>query len=110
MKLIGLACATGVILVSGGCAESLTAPPAPVPTTVTPGPGPNQFVIRGPAHQEGGVPLIVVDGRVLRDNHEADQINSNQIERIDVLKGQAAVDRFGAPGANGVILITLKHG
>ena len=41
MKLIRLACATGVILVSGGCAESLTAPPAPVPTTVTPGPGPN---------------------------------------------------------------------
>jgi TonB-dependent SusC/RagA subfamily outer membrane receptor len=109
MKLIRLACAAGVILVSGGCAESLTAPPAPVPTTVTPGPGPNQFVIRGPAHQEGGVPLIVVDGRVLRDNHEAQQITPDQIERLDVLKGRAAVDRFGASGANGVILITTRR-
>jgi len=99
VKLTGLACAVG-ILVSGGCAENLTAPPPA---------GPDYIVIRGPAHVQGRVPLIVVDGRVLRDNNEAQQINPNQIERIDVLKGQAAVDRYGASGANGVILITLKR-
>jgi TonB-dependent SusC/RagA subfamily outer membrane receptor len=75
----------------------------------SPAAGPDPIVVRGPAHVAGGEPLIVVDGRVLQDNREADRIAPNQIERIDVLKGQAAVDRYGAPGANGVILITLKR-
>ncbi|MFL5538907.1 MAG: TonB-dependent receptor plug domain-containing protein [Longimicrobiaceae bacterium] len=100
MKLIGLACAVGVILVSGGCAENLTAPPAA---------GPDHVVIHGSAHVEGGVPLFVVDGRVLKDDAEVQRIDPAQIQNVEVLKGQAAVDRFGAPGANGVILITLKR-
>ncbi|MFL5381331.1 MAG: TonB-dependent receptor plug domain-containing protein [Longimicrobiaceae bacterium] len=100
MKLISLVCVMGGVLVSGGCAENLTAPPAT---------GPDHIVMRGPANMAGGIPLIVVDGRVLQDNREADRINPDQIERIDVLKGQAAVDRYGASGANGVILITLKR-
>lgn len=99
MKLIRLACGAGVILVSGGCAENLTAPPAA---------GPDRIVIRGPANAGGREPLIVVDGRVLQDNREAQQIAPDQIERLDVLKGPAAVDRYGAPGANGAILITTR--
>ena len=93
MKLIGLACAVGGVLVSGGCAEHLTAPSAAVQTAVAPAPR--------------AQPLFVVDGRVL-DPDAAREIDVNRIDRVEVVKGAAAVERFGARGANGVILITLK--
>lgn len=100
MKLIGLACAVGV-LVSGGCAENLTAPPAT---------GPDYIVIRGPAHVTvGSSPLFIVDGRVLEDSGEIQRIDPAQIRDVEVVKGAAAVERFGARGANGVVLITLKQ-
>lgn len=101
MKLIRLACAVGVVLVSGGCAENLTAPPAA---------GPDHVVIRGPAHVTvSETPLFVVDGRVVNDREEVQKIEASQIQNVEILKGAAAVERFGPSGANGVILITLKH-
>jgi TonB-dependent SusC/RagA subfamily outer membrane receptor len=102
MKLIGLACVMGGVLVSGGCAENLTAPPAT---------GPDHVVMRsyGPVHVESDRrPLFVLDGRVLKDDAEVQRIDPAQIQNVEVVKGAAAVERFGARGANGVIVITLK--
>src|SRR5688572_26495895 len=103
MKLICLACVGGLILVSGGCAERITAPSS--------GPEPEIITIRGPANNSlGRIPLVVVDGRILDDNADMSRIVPEAIEQVEVLKGPVAVERFGARGANGVILITLKRG
>jgi len=98
MKVIRLACAAGVMLVSGGCAESLTAPRE---MSVAPA--------AAPAPQALGTPLFVLDGRILNDQAEVRSIDPARIDNVQVLKGAAAVDRFGAAGANGVVLITLKQ-
>jgi TonB-dependent SusC/RagA subfamily outer membrane receptor len=39
-----------------------------------------------------------------------DNINQNEIESIDVLKGGAASAIYGTRGSNGVIVITTKKG
>jgi TonB-linked SusC/RagA family outer membrane protein len=39
-----------------------------------------------------------------------DQIDPNSIESIDVLKGPSATSLYGSDAANGVIIITTKHG
>jgi TonB-dependent SusC/RagA subfamily outer membrane receptor len=37
-------------------------------------------------------------------------INPDWIQTISVLKDKAATDQYGAPGQNGVILVSLKEG
>lgn len=53
-------------------------------------------------------PLIIVDG-VITQNSIAD-IDANDIESIEVLKGAAAASYYGSAAANGVINITTKRG
>ncbi len=87
--------------------------------------------IRGVASLSGtNQPLFVVDGQPIDDqtvttdqtngafpgtagtvtqNRSAD-INPNDIESIEILKGAAAAAIYGARAANGVILITTKRG
>ena len=52
-------------------------------------------------------PLVVVDGFLGGD---IDEINPNDIERIDVLKDASALAIYGARASNGVIIITTKSG
>ncbi len=54
-----------------------------------------------------GQPLIFIDG-VLVENFKNSDLNPDAIERIEVLKGAAAVEAYGDRGANGVIEIFLK--
>ena len=70
-------------------------------------------------------PIIVVDG-IRQDNTSGgrlsglgdivpspsrlNDIDFSQIETIDVLKGPAASTEYGTDAANGVIVITTKHG
>src|SRR5690606_5663789 len=56
----------------------------------------------------GSQPLIIVDG-VLTSNSLAD-IDANNIESLEVLKGPAAASFYGSDAANGVINITTKRG
>lgn len=56
---------------------------------------------------EGNSPLYVIDG-VISDN--ANAINPNDIERVEVLKDAASASIYGARSAAGVILITTKRG
>lgn len=89
-------------------------------------PGASSFIrIRGSKTIEGsGEPLIVIDG-VPVDNttiatgsflastvapNRASDINPQDVESIEILKGAAAGAIYGARAANGVVLITTKQG
>ena len=52
-------------------------------------------------------PLIIVDGIPYGDNID---INSEDIESIEILKDASSTAIYGSRGANGVILITTKKG
>lgn len=69
--------------------------------TSEPGSFDTSFNIRGL-----GSPLIIVDG-IARDNF--DRIDPNEIESITVLKDASAAV-YGVRAANGVILVTTRHG
>ncbi|MCQ2242756.1 MAG: TonB-dependent receptor [Bacteroidaceae bacterium] len=68
-----------------------------------------QIRIRGVATINGSAaPLYVVDGIQVGTN--ADFIAPSDIETIDILKDASATAIYGSAGANGVIMITTKHG
>jgi TonB-linked SusC/RagA family outer membrane protein len=89
-------------------------------------PGAGAYIqIRGAASIEGGTqPLFVVDGTPVDNSsnqiergtagtvvtNRAADINPNDVERVEILKGAAATAIYGARGANGVVLITTKSG
>ena len=75
-------------------ATALTSPSActvpPCASTATPG------------------PLIIVDGTIT--HHGLADINSEDIERVEVVKGAAASSLYGSNAANGVVQIFTKRG
>ena len=86
--------------------------------------GTTRFVIRGNNNIDANnQPLIVVDGVPLENEpgmtnigrgvdwgSAINNINSNDIEDINILKGPTASALYGSRGANGVVLITTKRG
>jgi len=82
-----------------------------------PGSG-QRIIIRGQGSiRENTGPLYVIDGFPVGlagtgsdDYNPLNNINSEDIESIDVLKDASATAIYGARGANGVILITTKNG
>lgn len=65
--------------------------------------------IRGVGTNGDTNPIVVIDGLVGgMDNLQA--LNPNDIESLDVLKDAASTAIYGARAANGVILVTTKHG
>ncbi|HEU5168676.1 MAG TPA: TonB-dependent receptor [Chitinophagaceae bacterium] len=91
-------------------------------TTGTPGKG-FSIQVRGSGSISGGnEPLYVIDGFPLAVNssnvsngsfstgNPLDNINPNDIERIEVLKDAAAAAIYGSRASNGVVIITTKHG
>ena len=71
--------------------------------------GKSQVRIRGVATINGSAqPLYVVDGIQVGTN--ADFLNPADIESMEVLKDASATAIYGSAGANGVIMITTKHG
>jgi len=67
-----------------------------------------QVRIRGTSSINGADPLYVVDG--IPVGTDISHLNPGDIESISVLKDASAAAIYGARGANGVILITLKSG
>ena len=63
--------------------------------------------IRGVGTLNNSSPLYVVDGVLLDDIRF---LNNNDISSMEVLKDASATAIYGSRGANGVILITTKHG
>ncbi|MBC8985194.1 SusC/RagA family TonB-linked outer membrane protein [Pedobacter sp. N36a] len=71
-----------------------------------PGVGPTVFLRGGASINSPGTPLVIVDG-VIRDY---DDISSENIQSMEVLKDAASTAIYGARANNGVILITTKTG
>lgn len=59
------------------------------------------------SYMDGGSPLILVDGV---EHYSIIDIPASEIESIDVLKDAASTAIYGAKGANGVVIVTTKHG
>jgi TonB-dependent SusC/RagA subfamily outer membrane receptor len=72
------------------------------------------LVIRGVSTINGSSePLVVVDGVMIPQGDGAGAlaaINPGDVARIDVLKDAGSTAFYGSRGANGVILVTTKHG
>ena len=67
------------------------------------------FQIRGATSVNGGSPLVIIDGVPAVNASSFQNMNSDDIESISVLKdGSASI--YGAKAANGVILVTTKKG
>lgn len=89
-------------------------------------PGSGTYIrIRDASSIVGGTqPLFVVDGTPIDNSSNAIQgttggtavanravdINPNDVEQVEILKGAAATAIYGSRGANGVVLITTKRG
>ncbi len=72
-----------------------------------PGRNVSEFWIRGISTFGGGSSaLVLVDGF----ERDLNQVNVEDIESFTVLKDASATAIYGSRGANGVILITTKHG
>ncbi|HLK27109.1 MAG TPA: TonB-dependent receptor [Puia sp.] len=93
-------------------------------TSGQPGAGAS-VIIRGVSTVTGNYqPLYVIDGVQIRPSaptggtynqptgyaNELAGINTDDIEDYNILEGAAATSIYGAAGANGVIMITTKHG
>ena len=100
MKQPGLVCVFGLMLASGACApDSVTAPAsAPAASTIRDGEG-----------REVRQPLFVVDGHVMAADDLRGVLPADILD-IRILKGERAVQAYGAQGANGVVMITTKLG
>lgn len=64
--------------------------------------------LRGVSSRKAGLGPLYVINNIPGGN--IDNINQNDIESIDVLKGGAASAIYGTRGSNGVIIITTKNG
>ena len=51
-------------------------------------------------------PMIIIDGKV-SDKKTLDKLTPNSIEKMEVFKGQKALEKYNSP--NGVIVITTKQ-
>lgn len=70
--------------------------------------GSSSVLIRGRRSLSGdNAPLYIVDGVPMTS---IDDINSNDIESMEILKDASSQSIYGARAANGVILITTKRG
>ncbi len=62
--------------------------------------------IRGMSSNAGENPLFIVDGKPVSSHN----LRTEDILKVEVLKGEAATALYGAQGANGVVIITTKQG
>lgn len=72
-------------------------------------PGDNVSIkIRGLGSINNCDPLVVIDG--VPTDLGLSSLNMADVERLDVLKDASATAIYGSRGANGVVMITTKHG
>lgn len=64
------------------------------------------FYIRGVQSSNGSTPLIIIDGV----ERAMENVVAEDVESVQILKDAAATALYGYKGANGVLLITTKHG
>jgi hypothetical protein len=64
-----------------------------------------KFII---AKNEETKPLIVVDGKISSNSEALKEINPNEIESVNILRGEAAIKKYGKEAQRGVIEIITK--
>ena len=58
--------------------------------------------------EDGGDPLMIVDGVRVEKSTALSDMDPENIATIEVLKGEAAVKKYGQDAKNGVVEITTK--
>ncbi len=53
-------------------------------------------------------PLIILDGKEVSKGFKMDALEPDDIESVNVIKGEKAIEEYGEKGRNGVIKITTK--
>ena len=79
-------------------------------TSGAPGAGTSIRVRGGNSITGSNEPLWVIDGIIVGTNFNLNNINSNDIKSIEILKDASSIAIYGSRGANGVILVTTKNG
>ncbi|MCX2720550.1 M56 family metallopeptidase [Lentiprolixibacter aurantiacus] len=59
---------------------------------------------------KGEEPLFIVDGKEMDRAEFKSNLSPNQIEKVEVLKGDKATEKYGDKARDGVIVITTKKG
>ncbi len=77
-------------------------------TTAKPGDAPNIRIRGNRSIKASNDPLYVVDGIPFMGNLK--DVNTADIESIDILKDASATAIYGSRGANGVVLVTTRKG
>jgi len=66
--------------------------------------GKNKFFISTDSDE---APLFILDGKEI-SKKEMDELDSDSIDKVEVLKGESATEKYGDKGKNGVVIITSK--
>ncbi len=53
-------------------------------------------------------PLLIIDGKEMPIG-DVNSLNADDIEKIEVLKGEAAIKKYGDKGSNGVLVVSTKN-
>lgn len=75
-----------------------------------PGAGTSIRVRGGNSITGSNEPLWVIDGIIVGTNFNLNNLNSNDIQSIEILKDASSIAIYGSRGANGVVLVTTKSG
>ena len=90
--------------VAGATISSVSGRPGSTPSVILRGPTSINATGRG---QE---PLYIVDGVILQGSNPLGDINANDIESVEIVKGAAAASLYGSRAGAGVIAITTRRG
>lgn len=72
---------------------------------------PARLEVRGVPSLSGSLsPLIVVDNVPMPADFDINELNPDDVQSIDILKGASSAAIYGSRGAAGVIMITMKDG
>jgi len=83
--------------------------PLEAPVEVKEGEGVSKVILRK-SSEDRPDPLVVIDGVVSSEPDPLANLDKDNIESIEVIKGASAEVLYGERGANGVIVITTKTG
>jgi TonB-dependent SusC/RagA subfamily outer membrane receptor len=96
-----------VVLLAAGCLKQDSVITAPVPATASLAPAPTDTV-RVYSPFRGSQPLYVVDGVPIANAPSSADFLNLDIQTIEVIRGAAALARYGSRAESGVILIKTK--
>ncbi|MGQ1783630.1 MULTISPECIES: SusC/RagA family TonB-linked outer membrane protein [unclassified Saccharicrinis] len=79
-------------------------------TSGAPGAGTVIRVRGGNSIQGTNEPLWVIDGIIVGQDFNLNNLNANDIKSIEILKDASSIAIYGSRGANGVVLVNTKSG